>query len=763
MENWFGKWKGRPTKTKVLATGMITLFFITKIIYSCSNETNETTQNVVILDKTDLVFTGLESCASCHQQEWKDWENSHHDLAMKEATEEYVRGNFDNATFRHRDEQYRFYKEEDKFMVETAGPDGNNRSYTISYTFGWTPLQQYLIKYERGKYQALNIAWDTEKKEWFALNPSEDIAHGDWLHWTGGAMNWNTMCADCHSTNLRQNYFAEQDSFHTTWSSINVSCESCHGPGGDHVALMHSDSASQVTLDRIRADLKLTNLSTPDELINQCASCHSLREKLTPGYQHTGDFLNHYNPNLPHPESYFADGQIEGEVYVYASFLQSKMYKHDVQCQDCHDPHTLDLRFETQNNALCMQCHEPEYNEPTHHFHEVDTKGAQCISCHMPGRYYMEVDYRRDHSFRIPRPDLSERYGTPNACNDCHNDKSSAWAARAIERWYGEDRPAHFSEVWLQADSMLAETIPALGHLMSDTSQNDLVRATTAWYLGQFPDDQSLVTLSQYVQDSSALVRSAAVRAIVNLQMEGTNSRFDSALTDSVLAVRLGAARGLTGITPLDIPARFRTALGSAREEYLEYLYTNQYFPSGQMNLGLYYEGEGETAKAIDAYQRAIRKDGYFNTARMNLAYLYNQLGQNEQAEDLFTTIIQQEPHFGPAHYYLALLMAEENKLNNALPHFEEAARLMPENDRIHYNQAIALQQLQLPEQAEKAYQSALRLAPENPDYIYGISTLYIQQNRFEEALPFVQRLLQLYPQNQQFQQMLQMIRQGIQ
>ena len=745
---------------KFIIIGIIVLFFTTKIILSCSDEIHEIEREVTNRDTADLVFTGVESCASCHQQEWKDWENSHHDLAMKEATPDFVRGDFSNTTFRHQGEIYRFYRDGDLYMVEAPGPDGQNHDYQVAYTFGWTPLQQYLIKYERGKYQALNIAWDTKKSEWFALNPDEKIVHGDWLHWTGGAMNWNTMCADCHSTNLKQNYFAETDSFHTTWSSINVSCESCHGAGGNHVAFMHSDSAGQATLDRIRKDLRLTNVSTQDELINQCASCHSLREKLTPYYQHTGNYLDHYSPNLPHPESYFADGQIRGEVYVYASFLQSKMYKHDVQCMDCHDPHTLDLRFSTQDNQLCMQCHEPKYNKITHHFHEVGTVSAQCISCHMPGRYYMEIDYRRDHSFRIPRPDLSEKYGNPNSCNDCHNDKTPAWAAQAIEKWYGEKRPSHFSEVWLKADSMLAETIPELGTLLNDTSQNDLVRATTAWYLGQFPDQQSISILSEYINDSSALVRSSAVRAIVNLQMDGTNSIIDSALEDPVLAVRIGAARGLAGVSSMDIPTRFRQALTIARKEYLSYLYTNQYFPQGMMNLAQYYEVNGETQKAIEAYQKTIEKDNYFNMARMNLGYLYNQMGQNQKAAELFTKVTTQEPDFGPAHYYLALLMAEENNLEGALPQFQEAARLMPTNDRVFYNWAISLQQLQRPEESEKRYKTALQLAPDNPDYIYGISTLYMQQNQFEEALPYVQRLVQLYPQNQQFQQMLQMIQQ---
>lgn len=740
----------------------ISMIFVLLITFQCTDDENSVSRQdgkrKVEFQGDSLHFVGVETCAGCHATETEEWLNSHHDLAMKPAGADYVLGDFENTIFEHKGDTYRFFREDSTYKVEAPGADGKPGIYDVSYTFGWTPLQQYLIDFGKGKYQALNIAWDTEQEKWFALNPEEDIVHGDWLHWTGGAMNWNTMCADCHSTNLKQNYFPETDSFHTTWSEINVSCEACHGAGSAHVAFMHSDDASQATLDRIRRDLKLTGASTQDEILNQCASCHSLREKLTPVYPHDGQYLDHYSLNLPHPEAYFPDGQIRDEVYVFASFLQSKMYKEGVQCMDCHNPHTLELLLPAEDNQLCMQCHEPKYNDPGHHFHEVETRGAQCISCHMPGRYYMEVDFRHDHSFRIPRPDLSTRFGTPNACNDCHQDKSAEWAARAVENWYGSDRPEHHSETWLLADSMGAEAIPQLSQLLQDTSQNEIVRATTAWYLGQFPAPENADILAQYLQDPSSMVRNSAVRAIANLPEDMRRIDIQEAFADPVRAVRIGASRARPDLTDHDISPRLRSRLKTAREEYLEYLHLNQYFPAGQMNLGLYYESTGDNQKAIRAYEEALKKDGYFNAARMNLAFLYNQSGQNKSARELFQKVISQEPDYGPAHYYLALLKAEEDDIKGALPHFEEAARRMPENARVRYNWAISLQTLQLPLEAEKVYRSALQLEPENPDFIYGLITLYLQQNQHEKALPYAEQLVRLQPQNQQFQQMLQLI-----
>ncbi|MFH5831591.1 tetratricopeptide repeat protein [Halalkalibaculum sp. DA3122] len=740
---------------------VIAIFLLLGISYSCSHQTDK--EKTSAADNSQAAqFVGVETCGSCHQKQVEDWEGSHHDYAMKKATDEYVLGNFDDVTFTHRGRQYRFYRRADQFMVEAPGPDGENNHYQVAYTFGWEPLQQYLIDFGKGKFQALNIAWDTEKEEWFALNPDEDIQHGDWLHWTGGAMNWNTMCADCHSTNLQQNYIAEADSFHTTWSSINVSCESCHGAGKEHVEFMQSEQAREATIDRIRNDLKMTGQTGQVDLVNQCAPCHALREKLTPGYDHNGAFLDHFSPTLPHPEAYFADGQIRDEVYVYGSFLQSKMYKQGVECVDCHNPHTLQLKQNVTDNTLCMQCHEPRYNSREHHFHEPNTESSQCINCHMPGRYYMEVDFRRDHSFRVPRPDLTRKFGNPNACNDCHDDQSAEWAANSIEQWYGPDRPNHFSQTFLRADSLGPETIPELQEVISDTAQNDIVRATTAWYLGQFGTRESLDILEQYTTDESALVRNSAVRALAALPAEMKQVPLQDALDDSSRAVRLGAARGLAEFSVQDIAFNLKQAFNEAISEYREYLQTNQYFPQGQMNLGQFYENQGQTEKAISAYRSAIQKDPYFNPARINLAYLYNQIGENQEAEQLLEKVIEQEPSYGPAHYSLALVLAEQSEISQALPHFERAASLMPDHHRVRYNWAISLQRLNQPEQSEKVYKQAISLAPQNAEYLYGICTLYIQQNQYREALPYAEKLTTLYPQNQRFSQLLNMVKSRI-
>jgi cytochrome c553 len=186
-------------------------------------------------------FIGAEACAGCHAPETERWKTSHHALAMQKASATTVLGDFANATLTHHGVTTTFSRNGEKFMVRTEGPDGAPHDYEIAYTFGVYPLQQYLIAFLSGRYQALGIAWDSRSKDrggqrWFHLYPDQFLRAGDSLHWTGRDQTWNYQCASCHSTDLKKNYDLAADTYATSWTDIDVACESCHGPGSHHVA-----------------------------------------------------------------------------------------------------------------------------------------------------------------------------------------------------------------------------------------------------------------------------------------------------------------------------------------------------------------------------------------------------------------------------------------------------------------------------------------------------------------------------------------------
>lgn len=374
----------------------------------------------------------------------------------------------------------------------------------------------------------------------------------------------------------------------------------------------------------------------------------------------------------------------------------------------------------------------------------------------------MGNDYRRDHSFRIPRPDQSVQFGTPNACNDCHTSQTPEWASQAVDEWYGEERPDHFSETLLRANEGEPGVQPDLKELIFDTTQPEIIRATAVWYKGRFPEAGSSDILAEALESDSPMIRATAANAMENIPPEIRKSLLESVLDDSIRVVRHAAVQNLTEFAIHDFATETRDHFQNALDEYQTYLDVNQYFPQGQMNRGLFYEQQDQPALAIEAYQTALERDPMFTPARINLAYLQNRVGDNESAEEQLRIVIEQEPEYGDAYYSLALLLAEDQRMEEAAEYFEQASELMPERSRVFYNLAIAHQTLGNPQPAEQAYLQAIELEPQNGDYRYGVITLYMQQEQYEQALEQIQELDRLHPGNPQIQQLLQNVQERL-
>ncbi|MDN5939667.1 MAG: hypothetical protein L0H83_13535, partial [Salinisphaera sp.] len=518
-------------------------------------------------------YVGAEKCSGCHQKEASQWRSSNHAHAMQHATVDTVLGKFDSTQFTQFGVTSTFYSKDGGFWVNTEGPNGRLADFKIAYTFGIDPLQQYLVAFPDGRLQALPIAWDSRPaadggQRWFSLHAQERIDHDDPLFWTGRQQNWNFMCADCHSTNLRRNFNAANNSFATTWSDINVACESCHGPGSRHIAWARKepgwkaianqgiaialDERKGVHWERIPGTGNV-HRSTPmvaHREAQTCAVCHSRRRSISAQPGPTGHLLDTHDLALLTLAGYFADGQVKDEVYVYGSFLQSKMYAAGVTCSDCHNPHTGKLRL--PGNATCTQCHAPNvYDVRKHHHHPAGTPGTQCVNCHMPMRTFMVIQPRHDHSLRIPRPDLSAALGTPNACTGCHQDKSNAWAATAVERWYGPERKGFqtWGKAFHDADIGSPDAPAELAEVFYDPATPAIARASALSRWRRFPGPALIKAIEAGLSDKSALVRVAALEALTDLPPAQRTSAL--ALTrDPRLAVRVQA--GVT-LAPVDV------------------------------------------------------------------------------------------------------------------------------------------------------------------------------------------------------------------
>ncbi len=720
-------------------------------------------------------YVGREKCAECHPAETEAWIGSDHDRAMDLATPENVLGSFDDQEFTHqrsgpdgfRGATSKMSRRGDEFFVTTDNAAGQLETFPVKYVFGVHPLQQYLVEFPDGRVQCLPIAWDTKAQRWFHLYPDEDIPAGDQLHWTGPLQNWNYMCAECHSTDLQKNYDLKTNSYHTTFSEIDVSCETCHGPGSLHVKLAESRG---VFWDR-RIGYGLPRLKSEDPRVEveTCAPCHSRRRIVYPGYRPGEKFLDHYMPELLDNNLYYADGQILEEDYVYGSFIQSRMHREKVRCSDCHDPHTARVKFD--DNRLCCQCHLPAtYDTVGHHHHSDSSKpGTLCVECHMPETTYMVVDPRRDHSLRIPRPDLTLALGIPNACTGCHHDETKKetpqWAEDQVRQWYGPLKgPPHFAHAIAAGREGRPEGQQQLEAVIRRKDISAAVRASAILLLGHYPSHAGHTAVERGLKDPEALVRAAAVRAMELQPPELLHQHVTPLLRDPVRAVRVEAARILTQVPMNLLGPKNREAMDAALAEYLTGQESMSDQAAAHLNMAVVKTNFGQIEEAEGEYQTALRLDPQFFPARANLAMLYNQQGRNAEAEEQLRRLIELQPEMADAHYSLGLLLAEdESRLAETADSLARAAELAPNDARIHYNHGLALQRLQRPDEAERSLKKAYELMPAVPDYLHALTILYVQQERWSRALKCAEELARRHRHLPQMQQLRDHIKQEAQ
>ena len=680
---------------------------------------------------TNAQYVGRATCAECHKAQQEKWQGSHHDRAMELATDESVLGDFNDTKFERLGATTRFFRRDGKFFVNTEGPDGQNADFEIKYTFGIDPLQQYMIEFPKGRVQVLRVSWDTHKKQWFEVTPpdatDEHLKADDPLYWTNVAQNWNTTCAECHSTNLKKGYDPKTDTFHTTYSEIDVSCEECHGPGSAHVELARS---RRLFWDR-NVGYGLAQLKSPNTNIEieACAKCHSRRITIQEGFRPGRPFLDYYEPSLLVAGLYHDNGQIRDEVYEYGSFLESKMYANNVRCSNCHDPHSLKPKF--AGNQLCTQCHQPgKYDTVSHHHHPVDSAGAQCVECHMPARNYMVIHSRRDHSLRIPRPDLSVSLGTPNACNDCHTKpgETAQWAADAVKKWYGDKRPddPHWAPAIAAGNRDLPEGEALLADVFHHKTTPAIVRATAVSLIGQYPTEIAVSVEQAGLTDSSPLVRMAATRSLGGTTLQQIIAELGPRLSDPIRAVRLAAARRLVTLPLNQLDAVYRAPFLKALAEYRASQQLNLERAHPHINLGWL---DRQLIKQLDPQLAA---------SHIGADWLKGVTGNEAEAEDELRAAIRIEPYLAGPRNELANQLARSGGDDAEIRRLrqEEAvllerdASLLPENGDIEYRLGLLRYQLGQLDEAESALNSACRLSPN--DYDFRMTLALLEERRFE-------------------------------
>ena len=717
------------------------------------------------------------------------WQRSQHKFAMQHATAKNVLGDFNDARFDYYGVRSRFFRKDGGFFVETDGPDGKLATFEIKYTFGVDPLQQYLIAFPDGRLQALSIAWDSRSKDkggqrWFHLYPNEEIRHDDVLHWTKLNQNWNFMCAECHSTGVHKNYNATSDRFATTWAEIDIGCEACHGQGSRHVAWARerqswwpprrTDDPEKGLLVRFdernerfwQIDSNTGSARHPfvppalRKEVETCGLCHSRRSTVSEEWV-PGRWLSDTHRVAPLSRGlYHADGQMSDEVYNYGSFKQSKMFAAGVTCSDCHEPHGATLRV--PGDGVCLQCHAPDkFASATHHRHAGIDRPLACIDCHMPARTYMVIDRRHDHSFRIPRPDLSAQLGTPNACNDCHTDKSADWAAGAIERWHGPDRRGfqRYAEAFHAAWTDRVDAGALLAAVASDSATPAFARGSALSELAPRVSAANIALARKGLSDPDPMVRIGALDMLESAPALQIWPLISAMLSDSNRGVRLRAVALLAAVPTASQPPADRERFEHAAAEYIASQKLNADRPEARSALGTFFARRGLMSEAEGEYKAALHLNEQFTPAAINLADLYRGLRRDQEGENVLREAIATSPRDAGLHHALGLTLTRLKRPDEALNELRRATELAPEQARYAYVYSVALHSSGRVAEAITALKENLNQHPGDRATLSALISFSRDAGDFRIALDYARQLADILPDDPNLRALIETLR----
>lgn len=696
------------------------------------------------------------SCRECHADIFNAWKATDHALANQPVTEADLTGAFDPAR-EEADGGSRFHvrraADGQPQMIE-GDPVAGGTIHPVEAVLGYKPSRQMLVPAKGERWQAVDLAWDPAKREWFNVFADEHRHAGEWGHWTGRGMNWNSMCAHCHMTGYRKNYDETTDSYRSAWIEHGVGCIQCHGAvSSDHGrggggAKAASDPAQAWIRDRKRA-------------MDTCAYCHARNEQLTAEFPPGASYHDHFRLELPmDPREFWPDGQQRDEVFNWTSVTHSRMYHAGVTCLDCHDPHTTKTILPVENNMLCQQCHgapgrvmpgtliqAPAIDPLTHSRHPEGSTGSQCVSCHMPTTNYMVRSPRHDHGWLKPDPLLTKELGIPNACNRCHTDQSVDWAIEHANAWYGEKLESR-QRTRTRAVAAAQAGNPGAAKALLELFATEDISAWRATYLellvGQVRDPAVASAARAALKDDDPLVRSAATHVLSNETAYAAELK--TLLGDPVRVVRLDAAWAVAPELPRG---------SAAEQELLEYLRLSADQPAGRLRLGQFYANTGRLNEAEAAMRRAAAWDPRSSGIHESHALVLQALGRVGEAANALYRAAQLEPENGALMMRAGLGYAEAQKFPEAENALRAAVQRQPELHRAWYNLGLLLAQNDRASEALAALAEAERRAPEVADYPYAAATIHWQTGDRESARAAASRALAADPNHRPAQQLL--------
>jgi tetratricopeptide (TPR) repeat protein len=690
-------------------------------------------------------YTGSKSCRECHEKFYKLWAPSRHGLAMQPFTTDFAKT---HLTFQ-KDEiiigKYHYRAEIENGFVYETGPDEKNR-YPIKHVLGGKNVYYFLTPMKRGRLQTLPVAYDVHKKEWF------DTAASGIRHFSDEPANWkepvytfNTACYRCHVSQLSTNYDFKTDTYHTVWAEPGINCETCHGPGDEHIRVCKEAPKGQ-TLKDLRI-IRGGRDFTIEQNNASCAPCHAKMRPITNSFVPGDRFFDHYDLVTLEGPDFHPDGRDLGENYTYTLWRMSPCVKSgQLGCLHCH---TSSGRYRHKNdpNQSCMPCHEDKVkNSVGHTHHKEDNPGNKCISCHMPMTEFARMR-RSDHSMLPPAPAATIAFKSPNACNLCKTDKNAAWADKHVRKWRKRDyqaailyRAGLIEEARKQDWSRLEEMLAYI------TSNNrDEVFATSLISLLRACDNPAKwPAVLKAMQDPSPLVRSSAAESFALMPSREAFLALLRATGDDYRLVRVRAAMALAGYPRTSLKKEEFELLDKATEEYINSLRTRPDHWTSHYNYGNYLSSRGNFQGALASFERASGLGPLSIPPLVNTSIVYARIGNNAKAEEALQNALDIDPENPEANFNMGLLKAQQNNPAKAKLYLRIALKSDPKMHEAAYNLGVLLSSESTAEAIE-SIMKAFELHP-SPKYAYTLA-FYMRQNGEEKgATEILESAVQKWP-----------------
>jgi Flp pilus assembly protein TadD len=696
-------------------------------------------------------YTGSGICRSCHEVFYQKWSTSHHGLAMQPYTPGFARSNlFPQAeSIAIGGKAYRAILE--RGVVRETGPQGT-RDYPMVHVMGGKNVYYFLTPLERGKLQVLPLAFDVDKKIWYD-NPGSGVRHfagrqDEALDWTDRLYTFNTACFGCHVSQFATRYDLTKDAYHTTWAEPGINCETCHGPGEEHVRVCKAAPTNSPPKD---LKLIVTRTMTPAQRNDLCAPCHARLSPLTGAFTPGDRFFDHFDlVGLENPD-FHSDGRDLGENYTMTGWMLSPCAK--AGKLDCIHCHTSSGRYRFSGadaNKACLSCHEARVKEGSAHTHHASgSKGSECVSCHMPTTRFANMR-RSDHSMRPPMPESAIAFGSTLACLNCHHDKTASWALDEVRKWHPDSKVAAPTLYWAGLlESARREDwarLPEMLNYIQRTNREEAVSAALLRLSVACPDEAKWSVLKTVaLSDHSPYVRAAAVEACQGNLIPDVVEVLLKAVRDDYRLVRVRAALVLAGVPRESLGAADRAALDKATAELETSLHLRSDDAGAQYNLGNYHAARRDVTNALADYETSIQLRGDFLPPRVNLSSLLNSLGRNEEAERHLREAVRLAPSNAAVRLNFALLLGEVDRLPEARTEYLKVLQLEPTNAVAAYNLAVIAGSSHLVEAIRWSARAA-EWRPQEPRYAYTHAYYLMAAGNPVSATAVLQKLLARNP-----------------